>query len=315
MRIPVLIDARKLVVATSLLGLLNVAFTKLSVLLLYIRIFPPSKTRIASYTLIALTAGWAITMSITNFLLCIPLHAYWDITYSGHQICLEEIQYFVSFSSIDLALDIAIYVLPIPKLAKLKMPLRQKIALVGIFGTGLLAVAAAALRLPALVRASSSYDLTWELYDAALWTMIEACVGIFCASAPALKPLLQQIAPSMLGTLVTSTGQKYGTNGSSNQGSKFSNLGSDCSGRRGSDLNVLDMTSSKQSKSSRAATVEMDDLEGNGSVHNFQDAQGRQFWKGHLEPLCESEEDLVHKKSKGELIRFYQHPVPCPLFC
>jgi hypothetical protein len=64
-------------------------------------------------------------------------------------------------------------------------------------------IAAAALRLPSLLRASKSYDLTWELYDAAIWTQVEAAVGITCASVPALKPLVARYAPKILNSFPT----------------------------------------------------------------------------------------------------------------
>jgi hypothetical protein len=42
---------------------------------------------------------------------------------------------------------------------------------------------------------------TGELYSAVVWSDIEACVGIFCASVPALKPLAQRYAPILLSPL------------------------------------------------------------------------------------------------------------------
>jgi hypothetical protein len=168
-----------LVVANSLLGLLNVGFTKISVLLLYWRLFPRySSMRMAIYILLGITIGWTVSMTVTNFLLCIPLNAYWNIFYTGPQWCVDEVPYFVTFAGIDLVLDIIIYILPLPELMGLKLPGRQKIALLALFSIGILyearqkvfgffstdkpcsAVAAAALRLPSLLRTSKSYDLT-----------------------------------------------------------------------------------------------------------------------------------------------------------
>jgi hypothetical protein len=37
-----------------------------------------------------------------------------------------------------------------------------------------------------------------EVYGAVFWTEVEACVGIFCASAPALKQLAQNWVPTIL---------------------------------------------------------------------------------------------------------------------
>src|ERR1700759_4030907 len=132
-----IIASRKLAIANSLLGLLNVGFTKLSVLLLYWRLFPRySGMRIAIYVLVTITVGWIISMSTTNFLLCIPLKAYWDIFYFGKQWCVNEVRYYVGFAGIDLALDVATYILPLRAISQLKLPRSQKIALMALFSVG-----------------------------------------------------------------------------------------------------------------------------------------------------------------------------------
>jgi hypothetical protein len=84
-------------------------------------------------------------------------------------------------------------------------------------------MASAAARLPLLLRASRSYDLTCtckcpsscvyvlltlavkgEIFGAAIWTEVEILVGLFCSSAPALKPLVQRYVPRLLGGLNSS---------------------------------------------------------------------------------------------------------------
>lgn len=134
-----IIESRKLVLALSLTALLNAGFTKLSVLLLYLRIFPSSsKFRASVFVLLALTVGWMIAMGVTNFLLCMPLHAYWDVLFQGKQICLEDVPFYVSFSATDLCLDLLIYVFPLPAVAKMNLAEKEKWAVAGIFGIGLL---------------------------------------------------------------------------------------------------------------------------------------------------------------------------------
>jgi hypothetical protein len=126
-------------VAISALALLNAGTIKLSVLLLYWRIFEPSSAlRRIICILIVTTVAWMLVVGAMNFLLCIPLHAYWDILYTGPQWCLAEIPYFVSFSAFDLALDFVIYILPLPRVVRLTIPRREKWVIVGVFGVGIL---------------------------------------------------------------------------------------------------------------------------------------------------------------------------------
>ncbi|KAF1813239.1 hypothetical protein P152DRAFT_448560 [Eremomyces bilateralis CBS 781.70] len=197
-----LMMARKLVIASNLTGLYTAGCTKLSVLLLYHRIAPAySRFQYLVWFFTGLAILWIISFTAANFLLCIPLHAYWDLNYDGPQSCFVEVPYFVAFAGIDLFLDTAIFILPLPLVIPLRLPKRQKMILGAVFGIGIFAVVAAALRLPSLVRVTESFDLTWEIYDAALWTLVEATVGIFCASVPALKPLVQKYTPAILGTM------------------------------------------------------------------------------------------------------------------
>lgn len=53
----------------------------------------------------------------------------------------------IARGSLSLAMDVIMFVLPIPVITRLNMPLRRKIGLVFVFMTGLLAIAASALGL------------------------------------------------------------------------------------------------------------------------------------------------------------------------
>lgn len=41
-------------------------------------------------------------------------------------------------------------------------------------------------------------DSTWTFYDVSIWTSIEVSVGIFCVSAPAMKPIIRRYTPGLL---------------------------------------------------------------------------------------------------------------------
>lgn len=51
---------------------------------------------------------------------------------------MAEVPYYVAFTSVDLLLDVLIYMLPLPVLIPLKMPRRQKVILMVVFGLGIL---------------------------------------------------------------------------------------------------------------------------------------------------------------------------------
>jgi ABC-type sulfate transport system permease subunit len=88
--------------------------------------------------MIGIVTAWMVAMSITNFLLCMPLNAYWDIFYKGHQVCFQEVPYYVSFSAVDLVLDVVVCTLPLFIIIPLQLPKRQKYILAATFAVGLL---------------------------------------------------------------------------------------------------------------------------------------------------------------------------------
>lgn len=109
-------------------------------LALYLRLTPPSHLQVAVFTTIALTFAWLLSLVVTTFLMCVPLHAYWDVDYDDGQTCFAEVPYYVAFAGIDLVLDMVVYLLPLPTLMRLRLPRRQKGILVGVFGLGIMLV-------------------------------------------------------------------------------------------------------------------------------------------------------------------------------
>ena len=66
-----------------------------------------------------------------------------------------------------------------------------------------------------ILRVTASQDVPWDSYDVDIWAAVEINAGIFCVSAPAVKPLLHQIAPGLLSSIGTDTNlpsnsRKYG---------------------------------------------------------------------------------------------------------
>lgn len=52
-----------------------------------------------------------------------------------------------------------------------------------------------------VVRIVNSPDVPWDSYDVDIWAAVEVSTGIFCVSAPAVKPLIRQIAPGLLSSV------------------------------------------------------------------------------------------------------------------
>jgi hypothetical protein len=112
------------------------AFTKMSVLLLYHRIFPQDWLRKAVYLGCVL---FLIQGTVFFFLVvfqCNPVGLVYDKTLTGS--CLNIHAITLAGSAVALFDDIAVIILPIPSILKLRLRLGRKLSVVSIMCVGLM---------------------------------------------------------------------------------------------------------------------------------------------------------------------------------
>ncbi|KAG9810303.1 hypothetical protein KCU68_g21005, partial [Aureobasidium melanogenum] len=133
---------------------------------------------------------WGVFASI---FICDPVRKVWRPTTPGK--CLSTRTYWVSVTAVNIVLDFAVLALPMPVISRLKLPKKQKIALVGVFLLGFFTCAVSVVRLVLVHNAYVRHDFTASSAEAVTWSMVEANVGIICASLLALKPLIAYLFP------------------------------------------------------------------------------------------------------------------------
>jgi hypothetical protein len=85
-----------------------------------------------------------------------------------------------------------------PVIFQLKLSMRQKLALVCIFGLGVIVCAASVSRLTTLYSSAYGSDATAGSLVSTIWTTIEAGLGVVCANLPMLRTPLQHFFPRLL---------------------------------------------------------------------------------------------------------------------
>jgi hypothetical protein len=112
---------------------------KISILLLFLRIFPGERFRLV--TKIALV--WMICHTIAFFmavtLQCLPVRAAWDLSQKGK--CIYSSAVVSAGAGISIFEDVVIILLPVPQLKQLNLSLRKRLAVMGMFALGSLYVA------------------------------------------------------------------------------------------------------------------------------------------------------------------------------
>jgi hypothetical protein len=116
----------------------TLSLIKISICLFYNRIFPFRYSQIASWAIIAFTVAWTVGAFIFASASCRPLKAVWDPQALPHACLTSTVPLTILFGVVDILIDVAILLLPMPLLYKLRVSLIEKIGLFCIFGGGIL---------------------------------------------------------------------------------------------------------------------------------------------------------------------------------
>lgn len=185
----------KLSIPAQVLYIVGVSVYKLSLLCLYVRIFPVRGVRIGRNVLGGICAAWVVGCLISVLLQCIPLRKVWEPWTEGTCINLFLTQLVVSIPNI--ITDIAILALPIPHVWRLQTNLTQRILLCAIFLLGSFVVFTSIYRFHVFL----SFDVTdipYSTAEAGAWSTVELSSGIISACLPTLGPLLRIFSRSVM---------------------------------------------------------------------------------------------------------------------
>lgn len=115
--------------------MLSLAFTKISILVLYLRILTYHHARWITWTVLILTIVYNIVGFAVQMTTCVPLQKLWEPNLYGtcHSLALAW-----AFIGLHVATDFIVFAVPIPIVTTMTMSLRQKLFLVVLFSFGFL---------------------------------------------------------------------------------------------------------------------------------------------------------------------------------
>jgi hypothetical protein len=148
------------------------------------------------FTLVAVIIT-GLYMVFSAFFFCTPVRAFWNRSIPD-AYCLPEAVIWPLNAGIQISTDVWLVILPMPVLFRLRLPRRQKCALIFVFALGVFVCATSIVRLVMLINLIDSPNLTKENTSAATWSFIEANVAIICACLPPLRPLIAHVFPRLL---------------------------------------------------------------------------------------------------------------------
>ncbi|KAK1978808.1 hypothetical protein LZ30DRAFT_203692 [Colletotrichum cereale] len=185
---------------TNLLYSVSITLTKISILLLYIRIFAYDLVCLLAKILLGVVAvshAWIIASILTT---CIPLSAAWNYDPLAPPVYCHPVSVFWGNACLHLVTDFFIFVLPLPVISSMRLPRRQKLGLYFVFSLAFLVCGISILRLVRLFHTDETreqvLDVTFSAVRVANLTCIEVHAAIVTACLTTLKPLFTRFFPS-----------------------------------------------------------------------------------------------------------------------
>lgn len=126
----------KWLVVAEVLYAWNLGWTKLSLLLMYYRIFHVPYFKRMAWIVGAFVMAWVVTITFLFIFICVPVAKLWYPQLPGH--CINQVGTWIANAASTILTDLIILCMPIPQIWKLQLKSREKIGLTAAFCLGFL---------------------------------------------------------------------------------------------------------------------------------------------------------------------------------
>ena len=126
----------QILMSTAVTYALTITSVKLSLLLLYRRVFTSESFRRRSLVVGAACVIWLLAEVCAGILQCRPFHAAFDPELLFTDRCIDLRAYYWGITAANVVLDIVLICLPIREVWQLQISLRGRLGLIGVFVLG-----------------------------------------------------------------------------------------------------------------------------------------------------------------------------------
>ncbi|CZR67374.1 related to integral membrane protein [Phialocephala subalpina] len=172
--------------------------TKLGICVFYLRVFQDKTSKYIVYIIVAFVTVSALVIELVFIFQCSPVSDAWNFVNPN---CKPANPSVIANTVCNILADVVIMAFAIPRVLPLQMRRRQKVSLLMVVGLGVLVIAASIVRCYLVTMLADNDDLPWNGYEITTWSTVEVATGLFCASAPCIRPLLRQIAPGFMSSI------------------------------------------------------------------------------------------------------------------
>jgi hypothetical protein len=149
-----------------------IGFVKVSILLLYLKLFKVKKTvRVLVFGMITVIALYTIIITFLTIFACHPINKLWDLLPGGY--CLNSAAVGIALGALQIISDFVILGIPVPIVFSLQLPTPKKIAILIVFASGIVVTIASCVRMAILIQtyvSSPDINLTGQIIYINMWT-------------------------------------------------------------------------------------------------------------------------------------------------
>lgn len=120
--------------ALNCISIVGLGLVKSSILVMYRNIFHVTKFRLVIDIMLGLVACWSISFFFSHLFTCYPITVFIE-PYYGNK-CVQTVPMFIAVLITDVIADLIILVLPIPMVLGVQLPMKKKLAVIGMLSMG-----------------------------------------------------------------------------------------------------------------------------------------------------------------------------------
>ncbi|KAI7787142.1 hypothetical protein LA080_000478 [Diaporthe eres] len=189
-----LMNQLKSLFAAIQLYIWSLCCVKISLLLQYRRIFVATWLQRVSIIIICFSVSWNVAQSILVSFACSPASAFIP-SLAPH--CLDSLTIWYIAAGINITTDFIVFLLPIPLINSLQLPIRQRVLLIMVFCLGFFTCIMSIVRATKLEAVVKAGDPSYYGAPGAIWSMVELNCAILCACLPTVRQLIGSWIPCL----------------------------------------------------------------------------------------------------------------------
>ncbi|KAI9658809.1 MAG: hypothetical protein M1831_003835 [Alyxoria varia] len=173
------------------------AFTRFSLLALFLRLFRSRLVRLACYSLIVFVVAQTLAFNIAGIFQCSPIDYFWNQGYGvEYGTCFDFNMFYRALVPPEIFVDVVLIFLPLPEIWGLQSSRARKAGLTLVFLSGFLALMSNCARLASYW--THTIDGAVPSVDNAIvaWCNAEMSVTFIVACIPTMHPLFERLLPN-----------------------------------------------------------------------------------------------------------------------